>query len=38
MKRDNNSGRMNVWDVVLYTAESLYVLTHGLALFLRDEM
>jgi hypothetical protein len=38
MKRADNSGRMNVWDVVLYTAESLYVLAQVFTLFLGDEM
>ena len=29
---------MNIWAVVLHTAESLYVLTHGLAILPGDDM
>ena len=38
MKRADYRGRVDVWDVVLYVAESLYVLAQGFTFFLWDDM
>ena len=38
MERADNRGRVNVWDVVLYAAESLNVLAQGLSILLGEQM
>ena len=38
MERANYRGRVDVWDVVLYTAESLNVLAQGLSFLLGEQM
>ena len=38
MERTDDSGGMNVWDVVLHTAESLNVLAQGLSFLLGEQM
>ena len=38
MKRADYRGRVDVWDVVLYVAESLYVLVQGLSFLLGEQV
>ena len=38
MERADNRGRVDVWDVALHLAESLYVLTQGLSLLLDEQV
>ena len=38
MERADDRGRVNIWDVVLYTAESLNVLAQGLSFLLGEQM
>ena len=38
MERTDHRGRVDVWDVVLYTAESLNVLAQGLSFLLGEQM
>lgn len=38
MERANDRGGVDVWDVVLYTAESLNVLAQGLSFLLGEQM
>ena len=38
MERADYRGRVDVWDVVLYVAESLYVLAQGLSFLLDEQM
>ena len=38
MERADYRGRVDVWDVVLYVAESLYVLVRGLPFLLGEQM
>ena len=38
MECTDDSGGMNIWDVVLHMAEPLYVLAQGLAVLLGDDM
>ena len=38
MERADHRGRVNVWDVVLHTAESLNVLAQGLSFLLGEQM
>ena len=38
MERADYRGRVDIWDVVLYTAESLNVLAQGLSFLLGEQM
>ena len=38
MERADYHGRVDVWDVVLYVAESLYVLVQGLSFLLGEQV
>ena len=38
MEHADNRGRVDVWDVVLHTAESLNVLAQGLSFLLGEQM
>ena len=38
MKCADDRGRVDVWDVVLYTAESLNILAQGLSFLLGEQM
>ena len=38
MERADNRGRVDVWDVALHLAESLYVLAQGLSFLLGEQM
>ena len=38
MERADYRGRVDIWDVVLYAAESLNVLAQGLSFLLGDQM
>ena len=38
MERANYRSRVDIWDVVLYTAESLNVLAQGLSFLLGEQM
>ena len=38
MERADDRGRMDIWDVVLYTAEPLNVLAQGLSFLLGEQM
>lgn len=38
MERADNRGRVDVWDVALHLAESLYVLAQGFSFFLGEQM
>ena len=38
MKGADNCGRVDVWDVALHLAESLYVLAQGLPLLLDEQV
>ena len=38
MERADDRGRVDIWDVVLYTAESLNVLAQGLSFLLGEQM
>ena len=38
MERANYRGRVDIWDVVLYTAESLNILVQGLSFLLGEQM
>ena len=38
MERADDHGRVDIWDVVLYTAESLNVLAQGLSFLLGEQM
>ena len=38
MERGDDRGRVDIWDVVLYTAESLNVLAQGLSFLLGEQM
>ena len=38
MERADQRGRVDVWDVVLYAAESLNVLVQGLSFLLGEQM
>ena len=38
MERADHRGRVDVWDVVLHTAESLNVLAQGLSFLLGEQM
>ena len=38
MERADDRGRVDIWDVVLYTAESLNVLVQGLSFLLGEQM
>ena len=38
MERADDHGRVDIWDVVLYTAESLNILAQGLSFLLGEQM
>ncbi len=38
MERADYHGRVDIWDVVLYTAESLNILAQGLSFLLGEQM
>ena len=38
MERADHRGRVDIWDVVLYTAESLNVFVQGLSFLLGEQM
>ena len=38
MERADYRGRLDVWDVVLYVAESLYVLAQGFSFLLGEQV
>ena len=38
MERTDNRGRVDIWDVALYLAESLNILAQGLSFLLGEQM